>query len=72
MIVNKDQVPKGTGHTVRVVRIVVKWRSGMGNGVDSFDSLVECAIFGDILDNNKLKSVTVVGKFIGEEGTLGQ
>ncbi len=44
----------------------------MGDGVDTFDSLVKCAVLGDIHDNDQLKAVTIVGKIFVEEGALRQ
>ena len=44
----------------------------MGDNVDTFDHLVECTILCDILDNDQLETVTIVGKFIVEECALRQ
>ena len=50
----------------------MKWRGGVGNGVDTLDRLVKCTILGDILDNDELKAFTVAGELIVEEGTFRQ
>ena len=44
----------------------------MGDGVHTPDRFVECTVLGDILDGDKLKTVTVIGKFIDEEGAFRQ
>ena len=61
------------GHTLGIGRlVVVKWRGCVGDGVDVFDRLVKCAVLGDILDNDKLKAVTIVGKFVDEKRAFRQ
>jgi hypothetical protein len=60
------------GHTIRVGRLDVKWRGCVCDGVHTLDRLVKCAVLGDILDNDELKAVTVVRKFIVEEDTFRQ
>ena len=40
----------------------------MVDSVDTLDRIVECAILGNIFDDNQLKPVTIMGEFIVEEG----
>jgi hypothetical protein len=58
-------------HNIRVGRIVMKRRGGVGDGVNTLDRLVKCIVFGDILDNDEFKVVTVIAEFILEEGAFG-
>jgi hypothetical protein len=69
---NRVSVRRKIGHAVWVGGLVVKRGSSVGDGIDTFDGLVKCAILGDILDNDELKAVTVVGELIVEEGTFRQ
>jgi hypothetical protein len=70
LIDKKDGYPKKIGHTFEVGSHVLKWKRGVGNGVDTLDSLVKCTIFGDILDNDELKSILVMSEFVVEEGAF--
>ena len=60
------------GHAVGVGSVIVKWGSGMGDGVDALDRLVKCAVLGDILNDEELKAVTVLGELFVEEGAFRQ
>jgi hypothetical protein len=53
-------------------RLVMKGGSGVGDGVDALDGLVECTVLGDILDDDELKAVTVLGELFAEEGAFRQ
>ena len=68
----KGEYSEKIGRTVRVGRLEVEWRGNVGDGVDAFDRLVKCTVLGDILDNDELKPVAVMDKFIVEEGAFGQ
>jgi hypothetical protein len=59
-------------HTVWVVRLEVKRRGGVGDGVDTPDGLIKCPILGDIFDNDELKPIPIIGKSIFKECTFGQ
>ena len=63
---------KKIGRTVGFGDLEMKRRSGVCYVVDTFDSFVERALLGDILDDDELKSVTVLREFIVEEGGFGQ
>ena len=59
------------GHTVGVDSIVVKRRGDTGDGFNTFDSLIKCAILANIFNNDELKPIITVCEFILEEGALG-
>lgn len=44
----------------------------MSNRIDTFDRFVECTVLGDVFDDDELKPVTILSKYIVEEGTLFQ
>ena len=44
----------------------------MSDCIDALDCFVECTILGDIVDDDELESITILCKFIVEEGALGQ
>ena len=44
----------------------------MGDCVDTSNGVVKCTIFGNILDSDELKPITIMGKFVVEECALGQ
>lgn len=48
------------GHTVGADSIVVKRRGDMGEGFNTSDSLIKCAILANILNNDELKPITIV------------
>jgi hypothetical protein len=58
------------GPTIGVGSLEMKWRCGVGNGVDILDSFVKCAILGDIFDNDELKSIPIMSELIIEEGAF--
>jgi hypothetical protein len=70
LIAKEEERQEKIGHTIGVRSLEVKWRCGVGNGINALDSFVKCTIFGNILDNDELKSLPVMGEFIIEEGAF--
>jgi len=64
LISKKDEYHEKVGHTIGVGSLEVKWRCGVGNGVDVLDSFVKCTVLGDILDNGELKSIPVMSESV--------
>jgi hypothetical protein len=70
LVAKIDDYPEKIRHTIGFGSLVVKWRCGVGNGVDTLDGFVKCTILGDIFYNDELKSIPVTSEFVVEEGAL--